>query len=122
MHQVILLNHNENTRLVELEERERFVRNLLETMELPLDGIWGDDNSLTVESKIKLRGILSAYKIEVIDNLAGEVKIYHEDQLVGEWKRCFYKLKKDAGQKDPRKRLYLELHTEFNTIFDQINE
>lgn len=122
MEQVILLNATENTRQVELEERERFVRAVLEAMELPLEGVWDENSVLSTEGKIKLRGILSAYKIEVIDNMGGEVKIYLEDQLVGEWKKCRYVLKKDLGQRDPRKRLYLEMHTQCSSVFDEGSE
>jgi hypothetical protein len=119
MQQVILLNATENTRQVELEERERFVRGVLEAMELPLEGVWDEQSILSTEGKIKLRSILSAYKIEVVDNMAGEIKIYLEDQLVGEWKKCRYVLKKDLGQHNPKKRLYLEMHTDFSSVFDE---
>jgi hypothetical protein len=116
---IILLNSNENTHLVEEEEKAKFIRALLEEIGLPLEGIWDEDGQLSIEGKIKLRSILSTYQIQIIDSMDGELQVYHEDKIIGEFKKCNYVLKKDLKEKDPRKKLYLEMHVEYSSIFEK---
>ncbi len=118
MKNVILLNSNENTKQVEEEEATRFVRSVLDSIGLPIDNIWDEDGVLSVENKIKLRGILSAYSVQIIDDYDGELRIYVEQQLIGEWKKCEYVLKKDLAQPDPSKKLYLEMHVNYWSMFE----
>lgn len=123
MESVILLNSNENTQQVEEEERSRFVRGVLEALGLPVEDIWDNDGTLSFENRVRLRSIISAYNIQVITSLDGEVQIYHqkddgEDELIGEWKKPSYVLKQDYKAKDPRKKLYLEMKTNFWTLFE----
>jgi hypothetical protein len=118
MKNVILLNSNENTKQVEEEEKTRFVRSVLESVGLPIDNIWDEDGQLSIENKIKLRGILSAYDVQVIDDYDGELRLYADHQLIGEWKKCEYVLKKDLTQVDPSKKLYLEMHVNYWSVFE----
>jgi hypothetical protein len=112
MKSVILLNSAENTHQIEKEEQDRFVRNILETLELPITDLWDDAGVLSVENKIKLRSILTEYNIQVIDDSDGGLQIYCDGDIIGEWKKCEYSLKKDLKQKDPTKKLYLEMKVE----------
>ena len=105
----ILLNYNENTRQVEDEEKGRFIRSILEQMGVPIMEIWTTDSPLTIDQKIKLRGILATYGIQIIDDLDGFLQVYVEGEKVAEWQKCIYKLKRDLRQIDPRKQLYLEM-------------
>ena len=110
MENIILLNSNENTRQVEEEEKTRFVIYILETLGIPIEEIWDENGTLTVENKIKLRQLLAAYNIEIIQNIAGELKIYNREDgeviLIGEWKKPKYTLKRDYSQIDPSKKLF----------------
>lgn len=115
----ILLNYNENTKQVEDEEKIRFLRNLLEQMSVPINDFWTSDSPLSVDQKIKLRGILATYSIQVIDDLDGHMQVYVEGELVGEWHKCLYKLKRDLRQLDPRKQLYLEMEVDCWTLFEE---
>ena len=115
----ILLNYNENTKQVEEEERYRFLRNLLEQMGLPIEEFWTTDGLLSVDQRIKLRGILTTYGIQVIDDLDGHMQIYVEGELTGEWHKCTYKLKKDLRELDPRKQLYLEMEVNCWSLFEE---
>lgn len=115
---IILLNSNENTKRIEEEEKSRFVREILLELGLPIEKIWEADDDLSIESRIKLRGMLLSYNIQIIDSLDGEIQIYHENELIGEWKKCQYVLKKDISQRDPLKKLYLEMHIDNWTIFE----
>lgn len=115
----ILLNYDENVRQVEKEEQDRFLRDLLDQMGVPVDEFWTDGTPLTVESKIKLREILVANSIQVFDNLDGNMQIYVDGELVGEWFKSTYKLKRDLSQIDPRKQPYIEMQISFWTIFEE---
>lgn len=119
MNGTILLNYNENTRQVEEEEKTRFLRTLLEQMGVPIGDFWTDDSALTIENKIKLKDMMIAYGVQVIDDLDGFLEVYVEGEKVGEWKKCTYKLKRDLKQLDPRKQLYLEMEVNCWTIFEQ---
>lgn len=118
----ILLNYSENTKKVEEEEKLRFLKNLLEQMGVPITEFWTSDDLLSIDQKIKLRGILATYAIQVIDDLDGFMQIFVEDELVGEWHKCAYKLKRDLRQLDPRKQLYLEMEVNCWTLFEEQEE
>jgi hypothetical protein len=120
MKSVILLNSSENTHEVEEQEKTQFVRHILETMGLPIDKIWNEDNTLSIENKIKLRNILSTYNIQVIDDHDGSLQIYCDGEIIGRWDKCEYILKQDLKQKDPVKKLFLEMHTNHWSIFENM--
>ena len=114
----ILLNYGDSTRHVEEEEKMRFLKDVLDQMGVPINDFWNTDEPLSIEQKIKLRAILATYSVQVIDDLDGHLQIYVDDELVGEWNKCTYKLKRDLRQLDPRKQLYLEMTVDFWTIFE----
>lgn len=114
----ILLDYNENTKQVEEEEKTRFLRSLLEQMGVPITEIWTGDTPLSIDQKIKLRGILATYSIQIIDDLDGFLQVYVEGERVAEWHKCIYKLKRDLRQIDPRKQLYLEMEVNCWSLFE----
>lgn len=124
----ILLNHTENTKQVEEEEKTRFLRGILEEMGVPVQEFWASETVLSIEQRIKLRGILATYGIQVIDDLDGHMQVWvspdkeEEPQKVAEWYKCIYKLKRDLRQLDPRKQLYLEMNIECWSLFEGTNE
>jgi hypothetical protein len=122
MQGTILLNYDENTRRVEEEEKSKFLRSVLDEMGVPVSEFWTSDAPLTINQKIKLREILGAYSIQVIDDLDGHMQIYVEGELIGEWNKCTYKLKRDLQQLDPRKQLYLEMKIDCWSLFDEAAE
>lgn len=115
----ILLNYNDNTKQVEDEEKMRFLRGLLEQMGVPIQEIWATDEPLSTMQRIKLRGILATYNVQVIDDLDGHMQIYVEGEKVAEWLKCTYKLKRDLRQIDPRKQLYLEMEVNCWSLFEE---
>ena len=121
----ILLNYNENTRQIEEEEKQRFLRTLLDQMQIPINDVWATDAPLSVDQTIKLRAILNTYRVQVIDDLDGHMRVFFIDdasgdyELVGEWHKCTYKLKRDLKQRDPRKQLYLEMEVNCWTLFEE---
>lgn len=122
MKATILLNHNENTAKVEEEEKTRYLRNILEQIGIPILEFWENDGPLSVEQRMKLRGILRTYGIQVIDDLDGHMQIYVDDELVAEWFKCRYKLKRDLRERDPRKQLYLEMEVNCWSLFEEAEE
>lgn len=118
----ILLNYNENTNQVEDEEKNRFLRGLLDQMGVPIHTFWSDDNSLSIDQKIKLRNLLINYSIQVIDDHDGHLTVYVDGELVGEWHKCNYKLKRDLSQIDPKKQLYLEMEINCWSLFEEQEE
>lgn len=125
----ILLNYNEDTHKVEDEEKARFLRSFLEQcfesapdIAEQVAAIWNVDGPLPVAQKVKLRGILTTYGIQIIDNLDGCLLIYIENEKVAEWHKPAYKLKKDLRVTDPRKRMYLEMEINCWSVFDPQEE
>lgn len=118
----ILLNYSESVRKVEEDERNRFLYCLLEQMGVPIAEFWTIDDSLSAAQKMKLRNLLTTYDVRVLDDLEGNLEVYLENELVGEWHKCTYKLKKNLRELDPRKRLYLEMEVNYWSIFDDTPE
>ncbi len=124
----ILLNYNENTKQVEDEEKARFLRLILEQcfentdVVTQIQTIWNSDGTLPVSQKVKLRGILATYGIQVIDDFDGHMQVYLENELIAEWHKCTYKLKRDLRAIDPRKRVYLEMEVNCWSVFDDKEE
>lgn len=124
----ILLNYNENTHQVEEEEKARFLKGILEAcfdntdVASQIQTIWSVDGLLSVPQKVKLRGILATYGIQVIDDLDGHLQIYLENELIAEWFKCTYKLKRDLRVIDPMKRVYLEMEVNCWSVFDDKEE
>lgn len=122
MKATILLNHTENTREVENEEKSRFLRSILEETGVPVQEFWETDEILSVEQRIKLRNIFSIYDIQVIDDLDGRMQIYVGKEVIAEWHKPLYKLKRNLGELDPRKQLYLEMSVEYWSLFEETND
>ena len=124
----ILLNYSENTHQVEEEEKARFLRGILEQsfqntdVAAQIQTIWNTDGPLPAVQKVKLRGILATYGIQVIDDLDGHMQIYLENELIAEWHKCTYKLRRDLRAVDPRKRVYLEMEVNCWSVFDDKEE
>jgi hypothetical protein len=114
----ILLVKNEDKQEVEILEQSRFLKSLLEALEVPI--IWNPEEPLSIDAKLKLRKSLNTYNINVIDDMDGGLKVFVDSDLIGEWYKCSYKLKEDLTQTDPRKKLYLEMSVNFWTIFENI--
>lgn len=119
MKSTLLLNYNENLKQVEEEEKNRFLRCLLEQMGVPILEIWNSDEPLSLNQKIKLLSILSTYNIQIIDDLDGNLQIYVDTERVAEWHKCTFKLKRDLSKIDQKKQLYLEMSIDCWSLFEE---
>lgn len=117
MRYTILLDKNEKTRLVEAQEQSRFLKAMLESLDVPIE--FNPEEPLTVESKLQLRKSFSTYNIHVIDDMSGGIKMFANNELIGEWFKCKYTLKEDLSQIDPNKKHYLEMNVNFWSIFEK---
>jgi hypothetical protein len=122
----ILLDYNESVHQVEEEEKARFLKGFLEQCfaDVPevssqITTIWNTDGPLPAAQKVKMRGVLTTYGIQVIDDLDGHMQVYLENELVAEWFKCTYKLKRDLRVIDPRKRVYIEMEVSCWSAFDE---
>jgi hypothetical protein len=116
MQYTILLDKHENTKEVEKQEQARFIKTLFDSLEVPIE--WDPDEALTIESKLKLRKSLETYNINIINDNDGGVKVFANRDLIGDWFKPHYVLKQDYSQINPNKKLYLEMHVNFWTIFE----
>lgn len=119
MKATILLNSSENTHQIEEEEKTRFLRDILEQATVPIQEFWTADGPLSLEQRMRLRGILSTYDIQVIDDLDGNMQIYVGTEKIAEFFKPTYKLRRDLRQLDPRKQLYLEMYCECWSLFEE---
>ena len=125
----ILLNYNENVRQVEEEEKSRFLKGFLEQcfedapeLAEQIASIWEVDGPLPAPQKIKLRSILTAHDIQVIDEQDGTLIIYIENQKVATFKKPTYKLKQDLSKLNRKERLYIEMTIECESLFETAQE
>lgn len=122
MKATILLDKNENLQKVEDEEKTRYLRGILEQMGLPIQEFWTNDGPLSIDQRMKLRGVLGTFGVQVIDDLDGHMQIYVEGEKVAEWFKSTYKMKTDLRERDPRKRLYLEMEVNCWSLFEEAEE
>lgn len=117
MRYTILLNKDEKTKEVETQEQARFLKAIFEALGVPIE--WNTDEPLSIEERLRLRKLFEQYNINVISDSDGGLKVFANAELIGEWFKCSYKLKKDPAQMDPRKKLYLEMQVNFWTTFEK---
>jgi hypothetical protein len=111
----------EDTRLIEEEEQSLFIRGILEEFGVPLEDIW-PDTLLTIEQKIKLRGLLGKLDIEIINDGDRECQIYYQNNKLAEWFKPRFILREDKGARTLNKKLYYEMVIKTWSIYDQQEE
>lgn len=119
MKQVILADLKDYISIVE-EEQYRFTRLILQEIGLPIEDCLPEDfQEFDLNKKITLRSVLQKFNLIVLDDRDGGLKIYHENDLIAEWKKPFYCRRIDRSQIDPKKRVYLEIHLEYSSLFEK---
>lgn len=107
----------DNYKEVEEEEKNRFLKGVLQDIGIPVEDVW-PGLSLSVEEKIELRKMLGKYDITILGQ-GGNVEIYVKDELVASWSRPRYRLLVDDKELDPAKKLFLEMTINCSSIFDE---
>ncbi len=113
-----VLANREDVREIESEEQYKFVKQTLLTMGLPVEGHLPDDG-FDVQHKIKLRQELRKFNVAVVDDLDSGVKVYHENNLIAEWKKPYTELKIDNSIAQRTKQLYAKINFEFWSVFEE---
>lgn len=108
----------EDSKVVEEEERNNFIKSILSEVGVPLEEIW-PDISLSVDQKIKLRNLLAKLEIEIIDDMDRGYQIFHQDTKLGEWFKPRFILREDIGARTLAKKLYFEMLIKTWSIFNQ---
>jgi hypothetical protein len=111
----------EDAKAVEEEERNLFIKSVLEEIHIPLQDVW-PDILLTVEQKIKLRDFLSKLDIEIIDDGDRGYEIYNNNNLLGKWEKPKFILREDKQARTLKKRLFYEMIINTWSIFDTSEE
>lgn len=109
----------EDVKATEEEERNLFVRNVLEAIGLDLSEVW-PEISLSVNDKIRLRAFLKKYDVNIIEN-SGDFDIFVGNELVGKWFKPFCKLKTDPNELDKSKKIFIEMHIKYQSLFEDEN-
>lgn len=108
----------EDVKSVQEEERNLFIKYILENIGVPLHEVW-PDLLITLEQKTKLRRLLSSLNLEIIYDGDHGVKIYGENQLLAEWFKPKIIMKKDEVAKDLKKSYFYEIEFKMDSIFDK---
>lgn len=102
----------------EEEERDRFIRDTLIQMGLPIDEIW-EKESLSVEEKIELRKVLRKFDVEIITDNDRCFEIYYDKEVVGRWYKPRFVLRRDMSEIRPSKQIYYEMIVQYESMFDE---
>lgn len=122
MNQIILINRND-IRSSEIEEQNRFIFSTLERAGVDLSELdLPEDLNLSVEDKIKLRSFLNKFEIKIINQVDGEVTLYVQHQPIAKWFKPKFVLKQDPNALERSERMYVEMHTNTWTVFDESTE
>ena len=119
MKQVFYIDR-EDYRKTEEEERNKFVKNVLLEIGLPVDEVWSGVE-LSTEEKIALRQLIGKYNV-LITGHGRDVEIYVENELIAQWRQPRYRLMVDNSELDPSKKVFFEMTLDYSSVFDDENE
>lgn len=120
MKDTIDLNTTQDTKQIEKAGQTSFLIDLLGQMGVPIVDLFEGDIDLNdVTQRMKLRKVLLDYNVQVIDDNDGGMKVFVDQELIGEWYKCTYILKRDHSKLDPKKQLYLQMAVNYWSIFEE---
>lgn len=109
MIQTYLLNISEDKSDFEQEEKLKFLKSILETLELNVKDFFENN---TIENKIKIKSLLQKNNLKTLDE--EDFIIYFENNEIARMKKPFYKIKKDLSELDRKNQVYIEALIEFD--------
>jgi hypothetical protein len=112
----ILLDTNAKVREVEDQEKSRFIRSIIDCLNINID--FDPEQAQSMDDKISLRSQLKKFDITIIEDLDGGMQIFAKRDKIGEWRKPKYKLKENIAERDPRKKLYMEMQVELWSSFE----
>lgn len=111
--------NREDFRQVEEEERNNYLLKILENIGVPVEGLF-ENNS--IKNRIKLKELLSKYKVTVVLESSGDMDIYYESDLIAKWFKPRYILRQDHSEPDPSKKLFFEMILDYVSVWDETQE
>jgi len=117
----LVLSNREDIRKIEEMERINFIRSILLSMEIPIENCFpeNEEDEWSTENKIELRKILSQFKIDLVDDFDGGIKIFVDKEVIAEWFKPVFLLKTDFSEPNPKNRLYAEIHFRARSLFEE---
>ena len=118
----IIKADKDNYREVLNQVRFDWVCSVLSQTGMNLDNCFpesGNYQDQTLEQKAQLRNNLNDNNILIIDEVDNSLKIYIQDQIIGEWKKPLYIRKEDLSEINPKKRIYIEINIDCFSVFDE---
>ncbi len=79
----------------------------------------GNIEDQTINQKAQLRSNLKDNDILIVDSGDDSLIIYIQKQIIAEWKKPLYIRKEDLEERNQRKKFYIEIHIEYDSVFDQ---
>lgn len=79
----------------------------------------GNIEDQTINQKAQLRSNLNDNDILIVDNGDDSLIIYIQKQIIAEWKKPLYVRKEDIEERNPKKKFYIEIHIEYDSVFEQ---
>jgi hypothetical protein len=104
------------------EEKLQFLVFVLDSMGLNLEGCFPDPlnpKEITVDHRSKLFETLQKFNISVIDYADKTFELYLEKDKVASWGKHWVELKKDLSEINPKRKIYVEIHLDCWSIFEQ---
>ena len=108
----------EDAKSTEEEERNTFIRGVLQNIGVPLEDVW-PNIQLSIDNKVKLRDLLLKLEVEIINDKDRGYKIYHQDSLLAEWFKPRFILREDKRARTLAKKLFYEMVIKTYSVFDQ---
>lgn len=117
----LVLANREDIRSIEEEERITFIRSILEQIDVPIDNCFpeNENEEWSVENKINLRSVLSQFKIDLVDDFDGGIKMFIDKELIAEWFKPFFVLKTDLSEPNPKNKFYAEIRFRAWSLFEE---
>jgi len=114
----VLLAVSTNVEDAKSEEKFRFIRHVIEALNINLDFWDSEEFPLSIETRRKLRQLQNEYDLVIRDDPDGGVEVFCDNQIIATWRQPTFILKHDHSQIDPKKQLYLEMQVGFTSIFE----
>lgn len=118
----VLLDANADLKQQEAEQKAEFIRSILEALDIRPDFWPPEESVLSVENRVKLRELLRQNELIIVESVDGALEIYLERDKIAEWRKPKYIRKIDASQRDPKKKIYLEMHVTCSSVWEEPNE
>ena len=116
MRYTIQISRNEDINLVEAQEQARFIKSILEALDIPFD--WNTDEPLSISNRVILRNLLTKNNIKMVDDMNDGLKLYLKEERIAEWYKPTHKLVQDIKEPNRKKALFVEVYVNFWTIFE----